>query len=58
VLEADHPLLRQPTTGVVVGNDFYYIANAQLQFFRAMYKNGVYDKSALADVAVVKVPLR
>ena len=50
--------MKQPTTGVIVGDDFYYIANAQLQFFRAMYKEGAYDKSALADVVVMKVSLR
>lgn len=58
VIEAEHALMKQPTTGVIVGNDFYYIANAQLQFFRGMYKDGAYDKSALADVVVLKVPLR
>ena len=58
VLEADHPLMKQPTTGVIVGNEFYYIANAQLQFFRAMYKEGAYDKGALADVIVLRVQLR
>ena len=58
VIEAEHPLMKQPTTGVIVGNDFYYIANAQLQVFRAMYKDGAYDKSALAEVVVLKVALR
>lgn len=58
VIEAEHESMKQPTTGVIVGDDFYYIANAQLQFFRAMYKEGAYDKSALADVVVMKVSLR
>lgn len=58
VVEAEHESMKQPTTGVIVGNDFHYIANAQLQFFRAMYKDGVYDKAALADVVVLKVALR
>jgi len=58
VIEPEHASMKQPTTGVIVGNEFYYIANAQLQFFRAMYKDGAYDKSALADVIVMKVALR
>ena len=57
VLEADNPLFKQPTTGVIVGNDFYFIANAQLQIFRAMYKDGAYERSALADVVVMKARL-
>ncbi len=39
-LEASHAAFRQPTTGVIVGEDFYYIANAQLQAFRAMHAAG------------------
>jgi hypothetical protein len=58
VLEAEHTLLTQPTTGVVVGSQFSVIANAQLQFFRAMYTDGVYGRAALQDVVVLKVPLR
>ena len=57
VLEADHPLFKQPTTGVIVDKSIYYIANAQLQFFRGMYKDGAYDRAALADVVVMKLPL-
>jgi hypothetical protein len=56
-LEASHPMFKQPTTGVIVGSDFYYIANAQLQFFRAMYRDGSYDRSLLADVVVLRVRL-
>ena len=29
VLEANNPLFQEPTLGVVVGNEFYYIANSQ-----------------------------
>lgn len=58
VIAAEHPQHKQPTTGVVVGNEFYYIANSQLQFFRAMYKDGAYDRSALTDVVVLKTPIR
>jgi sugar lactone lactonase YvrE len=58
VLEASNPHLQQPTTGVIVGSDFYYIANAQLQVFRAMYNDGAYDRAALQAVVVLKLPLR
>lgn len=57
VIEGEHPLFKQPTTGVVVDSDFYFIANAQLQFFRAMYKDGAYDRSLLSEVVVVKSSL-
>ena len=39
---------------VIIGSDFYFIANAQLQIFRAMYKEGAYDRAGLADVVVMK----
>lgn len=53
-LEASNPVFRQPTTGVIVGDDFYFIANAQLQAFRAMHAAGTVDRKALADVVVLK----
>ena len=53
-LEVSHPLFRQPTTGVIAGRDFYYIANAQLQAFRAMHAAGNVDRAALADVVILK----
>ena len=53
-LEASNPVFRQPTTGVIVGDDFYFIANAQLQAFRAMHAAGTIDKAALADVVILK----
>lgn len=57
IVEADHQLFKQPTTGVIIGSDFYFIANAQLQIFRAMYKDGAYDRAGLADVVVMKTRL-
>jgi len=38
VIVPDHPEHLQPTTGVVVGDAFYYIANSQLQHFRALVR--------------------
>ena len=58
VIEPEHPLFQQPTTGVLVGKDFYYIANSQLQYFRSIYKpDGAYDKGQLQGVVVLKVRL-
>lgn len=55
VVESEHPLFNQPTTGVIVGRDFYYIANSQLQLFRRIYKpDGAYDKGQLLDVVVLR----
>ena len=58
VVEPEHPLFIQPTTGVIVGKDFYYIANSQLQLFRSLYKpDGAYDKGPLLDVVVLRARL-
>lgn len=55
VIEAEHPLFNQPTTGVIVGNNFYYLANSQLQLFRRLYKPGEsFDKGQLVDVVVLR----
>jgi len=58
VLEASHPLMSQPTTGVVVGRWFYYIANSQLQLFRAAYKpGGEFDRGKLSEYVVLRLRL-
>lgn len=55
-VEASHKLFDQPTTGVIVGKDFYYFANSQLQTFRKMFQpDGSFDKSKLSDVYILKV---
>lgn len=33
VLEREHPMMNRPTTGVLVGSELYYIANAQFDNF-------------------------
>ena len=59
VIEPDHPLFQQPTTGVIVGKDLYYIANSQLQYFRSIYKpDGAYDKGHLQAVVILKIRLK
>jgi hypothetical protein len=33
VLAANHPAFKMPTTGVIVGNEFYFITNSNIEFF-------------------------
>jgi DNA-binding beta-propeller fold protein YncE len=58
VVEDEHPAFSQPTTGVLVGNELYYIANSQLQLFRRLFASK--DEVGLAglkDVIVLKAAL-
>ncbi len=56
ILEADHPLFDVPTTGVIVGDEFFYIANAQ---FGAVQKDGsLLPMDQLNEPAVLKLALR
>ena len=58
VLVPDHPEHLQPTTGVVVGNAFYYIANSQLQHFRALVRSdGTFPLEPLRHPVVLRVGL-
>lgn len=56
VLEADHPLFDIPTTGVIVGDAFYYVANGQ---FGAVQKDGsLLPLDQLNEPAILKLMLR
>ncbi len=56
IIEASHKLLNQPTTGTIVGKDFYYIANSQLQPFRRLFQpDGSFDKTKLSNIFILKV---
>lgn len=59
VLEAGHPALIQPTTGVIVGNRFYYNANSQLQVFSRLYNEHGEDfpKDQLHNVVILETIL-
>jgi sugar lactone lactonase YvrE len=58
VLVADHPEHSQPTTGVVVGGDLFYVANSQLQLFRSIFRaDGSYPLLPLRPVVVLRVGL-
>lgn len=54
VLEMNHPLMQIPTTGVIVGDDFYYVANAN---FRAVKADGTLDPALLLEPAILKLKL-
>ncbi len=54
VLEANHPMFMNPTTGVVAGSDFYYVANSQFSSFA----NGqLFPQSRLFETVILRVPL-
>ena len=55
ILESDHPSHNIPTTGVVVGDNFYYIANSQLQSFTPDGK--IFPMDKLEPVYILKLPL-
>jgi DNA-binding beta-propeller fold protein YncE len=56
VLESRNPLFRTPTTGVVEGEAFVYLANPNLE---ALDEDGTLKKGAhLEGVAVLRAPLR
>jgi sugar lactone lactonase YvrE len=55
VLESHNPQFRIPTTGAIVGNDFYYLANSQLE---SLGDDGQLAPGArLDDVLILKTPL-
>lgn len=57
-VETTHSLLNQPTTGVIVGKKFYFIANSQLQPFRRLVQpDGSFDRSKLSEVVVLQIGL-
>jgi YVTN family beta-propeller protein len=58
VVEGDHPTFLQPTTGVVVGDELYYVANSQLQHFRGLLAaDGSYPLERLREVVVLRARL-
>lgn len=56
ILEADHPLFDVPTTGVIVGDAFFYVANGQ---FGAVQKDGsLLPLDQMNEPAILKLMLR
>jgi hypothetical protein len=57
LLAVNHPQFDIPTTGVVVGDWFYLIANSQL--LQIMGSNGkIKNPEKLKDVVILKIPLK
>lgn len=54
VLERGHPAFDEPTLGVVVDADFYFVANSQYGHFR---RDGSLDETRLAGPVVLRTPL-
>ena len=55
-MEAYHPLFNLPTTGVIIGNHFYYIANSQIREYDN--EGNLYTLSELEEIKILKVELR
>lgn len=55
VLDCNHRLYQWPTTGVVVGNSFFYIANSQFGSFNG--KQRAFPQKYLRKVAVMRLKL-
>ncbi len=53
---SNHPAFDLPTTGVVVGDDFYFIANSQILQTREM-AGGIQNPEALKETIILTVPL-
>lgn len=56
VLEANHPMFMNPSTGVVVGDDLYVIANSQFGSFTRDGK--LFPPTRLFETVVLRVPLK
>ena len=54
VLDCNHPMYQWPTTGVVVGDSFFYIANSQYGSFHAEQRS---SQANLHKVVVMRVKL-
>jgi hypothetical protein len=55
LIETSHPLMNIPTTGVLVGDEFYFVANAQ---FDAVNPDGTLAVEKLSEPAILKLKLR
>ncbi len=55
-LEAYHPLFNLPTTGALVGNEFYFIANSQLRAYDEA--GNLFPLSELEETKILKIELQ
>jgi sugar lactone lactonase YvrE len=55
ILESGNPLFNIPTTGVIVNDELYFIANSQLRSFTA--DGTIYSDDKLQPTIILKLPL-
>ena len=55
IIEANHPMFMNPTTGVIVGDTFYYIANSQFGSFDE--RGALFPMEKLFEIVVLKAKL-
>ena len=55
VLEARHPRMEDPTTGVIVGDEFWYIANSNIAGFN--HAETTPTREAWGTVLILRVQL-
>lgn len=56
LLESDNPLYNRPTTGTIVGDEFYFIANSQMTSFDAEGK--IFPIDQLQPTYILKLKLK
>ena len=55
IIESGNPLLMLPTTGVIIGNTFFYIANSQLNCYTK--ENKIFPLDKLHNIFILKTEL-
>ncbi|MCP4704082.1 MAG: hypothetical protein GY865_05690 [candidate division Zixibacteria bacterium] len=55
IIEMNNELFAEPTTGVIAGDSFYYIANSQLRSFDP--EGHIFTKDRLTDIYILKTEL-
>lgn len=56
ILEKNHPMMNRPTTGVLVEDDFYYVANAQFDSFNE--DGSLFPLEKLFELVILKINLK
>ncbi len=54
IIESGNPVFQNPTTGVIVADTFYYIANSQLTSFE---RNKIFSLDKLNEIYILKTRL-
>lgn len=54
-LEVNHPMMDNPTTGIIINDEFYYVANAQFDSFNE--DGSLFPMEKLYEVCILKLKL-